>query len=216
MTEKHLGYYEVLDSFKAKECPLCSFVKTRIEKYYDNLLYENVNNIGFRERFYKNKGFCNHHTYKLLSYHDGLAVSLMHKDFLKDVIEESSKPKIRTLYKKTNNECIICEHAEETENIYIYELTNFFNDFKMKDKYLQSEGFCIPHYRAIINLKKELPDWLKEFQLARYKELLVQLYKYLESNNVTNNKKEIILTGEEKLIWNKIIKTLYGYEGISG
>ena len=48
---KQVSYFAIVDACHTKECPVCWLVKARIEKYFDTLLFEGVNDVGFRDRF---------------------------------------------------------------------------------------------------------------------------------------------------------------------
>ncbi len=214
MKEKHLPYFEVLDSFKSKECPICFLIKDRVEKYFDNLLYENINDIGFREKFRENHGFCNYHSYKFLSYNDGLAISLTHKELLINVIEKI-KVKCGTSHLTHNkkDKCIICELAKEEQERYISVITEYLTDQEFKNKFLSSEGLCIPHLELLLAKIKTPLQWFIDFQIKKLEEVLTKLDKYIDSCNFSSRNKHS-LTYEEQLIWKKVVKILFGFEGM--
>jgi len=213
MEEKHLLYFKVLDSFKTKQCPVCFLVKDRIDRYFDNLIYENINDVGFRKQFRENQGFCNYHSFKFLSCNDGLAISITHRDLLIDIIEKLNKKDVKSFLRKRANKCIICELIKEAETMYISVIIKYLNDDKFKTKLLSSEGLCIPHYKKLLTKTKTLPQWFTDFHIKRYNEILTKLDKYLDSCNFSLGDKPPLLTDDEKLIWKKLVKTLFGFEG---
>jgi len=215
MKEKHLSYFAVLDSFNSKECPVCFLVKKRIEKYFDDLLYENVNDISFRKEFLKNCGFCNYHSYKFLSYNDGLAVSLTHRDLVVDWIKRLKAGSIKySLRKKLiDANCIVCRLAKEAEERYISIIIKYLDDEEFKSKFLLSEGLCIPHYEILLTKMKAPPRWFSDFHVKRYEEILSKLDRYLDSCNFSLGEKRPALANDEELIWKKVVKMLFGFEG---
>jgi len=213
MPEKHLSYFAVLDAFNSKECPVCFLVKQQIEKYFDNLLYEDVNDIIFRREFRKNHGFCNYHSYKFLSYNDGLAISLTHRDLIVDVIEGLKSKSIKYLSKRGSDKCIVCDLAKEAEERYASVIIEYMDDEDFQSKLLSSEGLCVPHYKTLLTKMKSPPKWLTDFHLKRYKDILSRLDKYLDSCNFSLGEKCPVLTNNEKLIWQKTVKMLFGFEG---
>ncbi len=95
--EKHNLYFKVLESFSTKECPLCSYVTTLIENYYDNILYEGVNDFGFIKKFRKNRGFCNFHTHKLLSYKRTSEIAFVYFYLYRDLVNNLEEEKVFSL-----------------------------------------------------------------------------------------------------------------------
>jgi len=206
LRDRHLPYFELIDAFSKNACPICFLVKSRVEKFFDVLLYENVNDVQLREKFRKNFGFCPQHSYKLLSYNDGLAVALLHKDLLEDVVK-NLKSKKKKLYPETKK-CIVCELIKEVEERYTKVVLEYINDAEFKEKFLSSEGFCVPHFKLCLENMKDRPIWFLDFHLEKYKDILSSLEKYIESCNFAENKK-IDLTEKEKFVWKKIVKILF-------
>jgi len=206
LQDKHLSYFELVDAFSKDGCPICFLIKDKVEKYFDNLLYENVNDIPFREKFRKNYGFCTLHSYKLLSYNDALAVSILYKDLLGNVIKNLELKSKRDIHK--NKKCDVCEFIKDLEARYISIILNYINDKEFKEKFLNSKGLCVPHFGYCINNMKKIPEFFIKFHLEKYKQIFISLEKYIESNNFAKSKK-IELNEEEKTAWKKIIKILY-------
>ncbi len=213
MKEKHLPYFKVLDSFNAKECPICFLMRSGIEKYFDSLLYENINNASFRKKFRDNHGFCNYHSYQFLGYNDGLAISLTHRELLIDMIERLEAKSIKYPSRKKSDMCIVCELSKETEVRHISVMIEYLDDKEFKSKLLASEGLCIPHYEMLSAQIKVLPKWFADFHIKRYKEVLGKLDKYLDNCNFSLGDKRPLLAYDEQLIWKKTVKILFGFEG---
>jgi len=214
--EKHIPYFEVMDSLEVNECPICYLISDRIEKYFDTLLYEQITDFGFRKEFSKNQGFCKFHSYKFLSYNDGLAVSLTHRDLIENAINEFSTKKIklfRKLFKIENKKtCMVCKYQNKIEKHYISVLNDYLDDLELKNKFLSSEGLCIFHYRILFKMNSNLPDWFRQFHINKYKELLRQIDKYIDSCNCTLGDKRPELNNNEKTIWKTAVKILFGKE----
>ena len=208
MKEKHLPFFTLIDSLETKKCPICFLIKDSIEKYFQNLLYENITSVDFNKRFRESNGFCNIHSYKFLSYNKSVAISLTHKLLLKDKIK-----KIKNIHLNSNNKkkkCIICEYAKESEKRYLSIMKDFLEDKEFKDHFLKSDGLCIPHYKKFIY--KNIPRWFIEFHIKKYEENLFELNQYLDNCNYADNKK-ILKHSNNKEIWKKVVEILFGYEG---
>jgi hypothetical protein len=209
MKEKHIPYFRVFDALKAEGCPLCFLIKDGVEKYFDDLLYEKVNDMDFTSRFRETKGFCSEHSYKFLRYGDSLAVSKTHKLLLADALEglKNSKPS-----KKNKNECIICDYIEEMDKRYLSVVKEYLNDREFKEGFLKSDGLCIPHYKKLVSKLKPIPEWLLDFHLAQYENKLKMLNAFLDNSETTMEKKNGIELDDD--IWKKVVEVLKGYEGM--
>ena len=171
MKEKHLTYFKILDAFSTKECPLCFLINETVKKYFDDLLYEKVNDPGFRKRFCKDYGFCRFHSYKFLSYHDGLAVALTHRDLLIELIGALKKRKVKS-QPVEKKECLICTLAKEAQERYISTFINFLAEEEFRNRFLLSEGFCVPHLKRVLNAAPFPLEWMINFHLKIYSCLL--------------------------------------------
>lgn len=57
---KHTTYFELLDSIRsATGCPLCEIEAKSIRRYFDSLLYENVNDHVVREALIRSEATAN-------------------------------------------------------------------------------------------------------------------------------------------------------------
>lgn len=215
MKEKHLPYFNVIDSFSSKTCPLCFLIKKRIERYFDTLLYEGINDVKFRKQFRENQGFCNYHSFKFVGYKDGLAVAITHRDILADFIDNFSKDNELISFNKNKKgkKCIVCELIKDTESQYLSIIIEYLDEDEFKTNFLSSDGFCIPHYKLILENRKLIPDWFIKFQTNKYKEVLLKVEKYLISCSFSLGENRPKLSEEEKLIWKKVVETLFGFDG---
>jgi hypothetical protein len=212
MKEKHSAYFNFIDACREKECPVCFLTKNKIEKYFDSLLYEYINDPGFREEFAANNGFCNYHSYKFLGYHDELAISITHLEILKNKIKELKAAKV---HPKKSGYCIICNLIKEIESRYITVIVENIDNPEFKNEFLSSAGLCIPHYeRLLMEIRRPIPaKWLVDFQIKKYDELYEQLSKLNDSLNESPNKSKIKLSNDEMNSCKKAVKELFGFEG---
>jgi len=141
--EKHNFYFKILETFERSECPLCFYINESLEKYFDQLLYEGVNDFNFIEKFRENKGFCNFHTYKLLSYKNATSTASLYYYLFKDILPDLKKFNRNKLIK--NNSCQVCEFVDSNEKMYLESFVNYLNEEEFKDQFLKSSGFCLPH-----------------------------------------------------------------------
>ena len=54
---KHLTYFALLDGLEGDGCALCALVRRALERYFDGLMYEKVNDPSIRETLRASHGF---------------------------------------------------------------------------------------------------------------------------------------------------------------
>lgn len=209
--EKHIPFYTVLEALSKESCPICYLVQNSVDKYFNVLLYEGINDIDFRKNFDKNKGFCNFHAYKILNYHDGLAVAIIYREVLREYIEEILTEKHTN--KNNFRSCVVCSLVTEKEEQYISIVAEYSNDEEFKRGFEDSHGLCLLHYFALLKKNINMPDWLKRFHIKKYKDLLNTIDKFIDSNNAALGENRPQLTAKEELCWIEIVKTIVGFEG---
>ncbi len=202
---KHMYYYDFLESFSEGGCPVCNMTKKGIELYYDSLIYEYINDEGFRDRFKKENGFCSYHAHKFINYNDGLAVALPYRDLLARVINNLASSKPLDL----NEECMVCDKEYQLQEEYLSIIVKYIQDEEFVTAFTKSDGLCIEHYLQAISMMKSPPVWFVDFHLQKYKKILSDLDRYIDSCNYSLKERRPILNREEKLIYKKLIKYLY-------
>lgn len=214
---KHLAYFAVLEACESGECPVCKLITTGIEQYFETLLYENVNDRGVRMRFRANFGFCNEHTYQFATYNDGLAIALTHRDLFVEMLGSlpDSKKSLSLLTRQTTR-CEVCEVAADLERRNLALIQQYAHDPEFQQHFRASVGLCFPHYQALLDrYPDEPPAWITAFHQERYTQLLAAIDRYLESCNFSLGDQRPVLTREESLCWQKLVRTLYGCRGKS-
>ena len=79
--EKHMPYYELLDAMsQAAVCPLCVRETASLERYFDAVLSEMVNDPGVRSELTRSHGYCHRHLHMLLERRSGLGTAILLED----------------------------------------------------------------------------------------------------------------------------------------
>jgi len=201
--EKHLTYFELEDAVKMNGCPICELSAKRLDQYFDDLLYENVNNPALRQQIRKAGGFCKKHAEQLLRFNDGLGFSLIYESIFSDALKKESVE---------SGDCPACSYLDELENRYLTFFVEYLKDPEFKKNILKSKGLCIPHFKKIMRLGKKVEAWYKPFQLKIYAELLNDLKQYIDDCNFSPNKKQKISapSADNTIVWRSIFEMLYG------
>jgi hypothetical protein len=215
MSEKHLPYFDLLESLQTAGCPVCSLLENQIRKYLESILYDQVNNVFFRSKLRTDQGFCNRHSHQLTGYKDALGVAIIHRELLQNKLEElGSRRGKGLLSKKKRSRCMVCRLESTSEKRYLEVIVESMKKDEFQKAYTGSAGLCVPHYKKLRTMKRLLPSWLKEHQLQRYTDLLAGLDKFIASYNVSLGDKQPKLTEAEKTIWRQGVAMLFGYQGM--
>ncbi len=209
---KHLSYYDLIEVFEKPGCPICRLTKKGIEDYYESLIYEYINDMGFRDTFRIDKGFCKYHAYKFLEYNDGLAVSLPYRDLLNDILKDLKSVSKRNKKEKkaSPSSCMVCRMKKDIEKTYLSIIVDYIEDDEFVSKFVKSDGLCIPHYERLLSRMKHPPKWLVDFHVKKYREILKGLDRYIDSCNYSLGERRPKLTKKEKLVWKKVVEYIYG------
>ncbi len=212
---KHMTYFDLLEALTSRECPICHLTTQGIERFFDALLYENVNNSGVREQFQKNFGYCNYHAHKFAGYQDGMAIALTHRGLLVEILQSMKTPrKLQALVTRTSQYCDVCAFSSDLEQRYLAVMMKHVDDEQLREHFLGSEGLCFPHYQVVLReYNTRVPGWMSRFQEKKYTELLSVVERFLESCNFTSQEQRQELTREESLSWQKLVRTICSYDG---
>jgi len=216
--EKHVHFFKLVDSFSAAGCPFCFYVQNRMQRYFETLLYEGVNDRAFRRKFNAAGGFCKHHVEQLGSYNDGLAVAILYQPILEKTVRKAvPRPRdvaggsraSRTSRGRKAAECPACEAEAASRDDYVSVFSHFVEDDELAAAYGSSPGFCLPHYRQITAPLAAVPEWLENGQTRALSQLADGVDRLIEFSNFTGDAARN-LSREDQLVWKRLIRRIYG------
>jgi len=215
--EKHINFFELEKVCQKPGCPLCRIVSDRANKYIDNTLFEHITNRDFRALYRAAGGFCPFHSRELLSFRDGLAVAILSRDILEDRL----RCFVKKLPWRPKGKCPVCIEKEKVEQEYLGFLCNSDGETSAEQELRQfftaSGGFCAPHYSALLfapkALRKNVPQWIKNFQEQKFQELKQRLDKFIELSAYGREKEFAELGEKDQLVWKEAAACLTEREG---
>ena len=141
-----------------------------VTSYLDGLLYEYVNTPPVHRDFRAGRGLCNQHMWQLPTYRGvSLGVAILDAAVLDELLTiidhhavgtESASPLGRLRRGRApgagelaqalepTGPCIACREAERVEQRTLRTLTGHFDRFEAI--FAQSDGLCLPHFRALL------------------------------------------------------------------
>lgn len=215
---KHSTYFNLLDAFEQKICPICRLSEKATNKFIDDLLYEDVNDPGIRKMLNKSGGLCRYHSGLLAKSFDGLGISIIYKNLLEILSGKMKKsPMLKTFTWKPfldyrqqlESKCPICNNEREVEKRYILVFLKYFDEPEFFNKYEHSAGLCLPHLiKTAENCNN--PKILKSIisiEQRKINNLIKQLGEFIRKNDYRFSNEKF---GEERDAWRRAIEKLIG------
>jgi len=210
--EKHINFFELEKASQKPGCPLCTIISDRAHRYMDNTLFEHITNRGFRALFRAAGGFCSFHSRGLVSFRDGLAVAILSRDILEDRIACFEKKQ----HWKPKGRCPVCVERDKIEQEYLDFLAssggNSTEEQELREFFSASDGLCAPHYAALLftpkGSKRNVPEWLKNFQELKFKELKKRLDVFIELSAYGRQKEFAELNKKDQVVWKEAASCL--------
>lgn len=141
----------MLKAFNYDSCPICRISKNYLNKYFDDFLYESVNDPERRKEIRNSLGFCKRHAQIMYSLGDALGHSIIYSDLISNLIENTYSD---TTHGKNNSrfqKCPACVFEEEQESYLISVFLRAVENHDFFFKYRNSFGLCYPHYIKVVD-----------------------------------------------------------------
>jgi hypothetical protein len=204
--EKHIPFFSVVDAARSPGCMLCRLISSRTRKYLETLLYENVNDVGFREEWRASKGFCHRHAWMLADSQDALGIAILYQDLIGACGQE-------LLAGKMGGDCPVCEAEDHALDNHIGTLLQYADDDELRSAIRGSDGLCVPHLRAVMRRLRnaDLRQAFADVSARGMKKLHTELGQLIESFDYRHAPptKECV-----KLAWRRAIETLVGHRDV--
>jgi hypothetical protein len=165
-------FNDLLDACRQPDCPVCRLVNQAVERYLDNLFYENVNDGDLRAQLRSSLGFCHEHAWLALKpgIGEALGVAIIYHDVLTNILrnfpemESSSQEQgwlssllsqmprqLSDQVKEITNAitpkepCPVCQKRDQAAELYLSELIKGLKNEQMLAALRDSDGLCLPH-----------------------------------------------------------------------
>lgn len=201
-------------ALRQKGCPICGVGDISGERYLKYFLHENVNSMSTRLLLQKSKGFCSKHALQLFAMetadYDGDCLgnaiiaewllqnaSKMALEIKEILSSETNVPKRRSgkaersgvsAQLRKTGECPACSASKHSQLYSLEVLIEGLGDKDFFNKYRQSDGLCLAHFSAALELgsEKELLMTLIDDQVERMHKVIVNLNRYTDKHDYQN------------------------------
>jgi hypothetical protein len=221
--QKHMGYFDVLEALqRAKVCALCELEARDIRRYLDNLLYENVNDVGVRGDLARSRGYCRRHAHMLLEFADGLGTAILYQDqvrlfleFLKGLGGLPARLRRKSLPKSWNQEtlCPACAIQSQSRHRYVGTLLEWLGDPDMRKAFDGSSGLCAPHLLLILGNVRDAAsrEYLIAAHVGKYSRHADELAEYIRKNDYRFRSEGF---GKEGDSWKRAVNMMVGIKDV--
>ena len=151
-----------------RECFLCMLEDEIERKYIDTYLYELVMDASSREKIIESRGFCNHHSYKMLiaaskpESPDGHGIALVMKSVIEKLIHDLHQLKSHhgnDFHAMLANEtvCPACVHLDDFMEMYVKGAIELLSSRQREflKLFKESKGLCVPHFVTLTHMAQE-------------------------------------------------------------
>ena len=208
--EKHSPYFNLKDAFREKHCPICYLARKAVSRYLDNLLYEGVNNPGLRKVLRGSHGFCEKHFWQLVTFGDGLGISILSKDLLETIHQHwGEDPKSLIKEEKPKEECPACNIWNQNERNYSTLFVEQIDDFFLTFEFKHSFGFCLDHFRIIYRSVQDSKtrEALLVYERGKIENISKELGEFIRKHDYQFSKEGY---GKEADSWIRAVELLKG------
>lgn len=203
---KHLPFFALVDALRQPGCALCRLVWTETRRYLDSLLYESVNDPGFRDAWRASGGFCHRHSWLLAESGDGLGLAILYLDLVQSWDE-------KLLIGSPGRRCRVCGVEKDSAYGHFRTLVEFWNDSEMQLALKQSDALCGPHLRMAMRLirRKDIRQELVELSIQSLRKLAPDLRALIDSHDYRHAP---ATDPNLKFSWRRAIERIVGHRDV--
>jgi hypothetical protein len=206
--DRHIPFFHLLDAALQPGCVLCRLVATRTRLHVENILYECVNDVGFRDEWRAARGYCHRHAWILAEFGDGLGIGILYEDLV-------NSHGAALLTDAASRRCPLCVHEQHDLTDWVGQMERDWADDEMRAALLAGDGLCGPHLRVVENKlhAREVRDSLRETSLRTLERLKLELRALIDSYDYQHERP----TEERvRLAWRRAIELLVGWRDVPG
>ncbi|ADQ41721.1 hypothetical protein Calkr_2260 [Caldicellulosiruptor acetigenus I77R1B] len=216
--EKDLGgwtldivYFEMIENLKEDKCIICYLKNKAMDKFFDDFLYESVNDHSLRDRIRKG-GICPEHARKLESFGDVLAHAIIYSDLLSS-FKNNHHIEILPRKRKTQeqNMCVFCEKEQGFEDTYTRAFSYYWAAQSQFKSAFSERGFiCQRHLNQVLEKMSSMSVQKDLLSVVKHKIdiILHHLEKIKEKNDYRNIHESY--TPEEVRAWHMAVEFVAG------
>lgn len=225
MTTRHMPYFNLLESLAEPGCGLCRLGHKAIDRFFDNMLYEYVNDPGTQEMMTAAHGLCASHSELLLGYRGALGVAILYNAVLRRLETElppqdsDSTPARRFFAGRADAPsipsapCPACVTRDEAALRAIREFDAHCTEPELVAAWQSGDGFCLPHLnQALSKMGRPAQALVVARQREVWARLRVDLEEFIRKNDYRFQGEDF--TDGERRSWQDAVRSTAGAPGV--
>jgi hypothetical protein len=117
---KHSLYFNLVDAFEQRGCPICRLALSAVYRWLDAFAYENVNDYDVRAALRRSRGFCTTHAWQLIDeIHDLAGAAIVYRDVIHSLLPSVRAAVHQPAALAPEDVCRACVALEEASDHYL-------------------------------------------------------------------------------------------------
>jgi len=175
--------------------------------FFDGFLYESVNDPGMRDAIRNAGGFCERHSWMMVSFGDPFGNAIISHDLLSMAQKNAPFDNMRSA-RRIKGECPACQSWRDSEKRYESVFVESFDDAEFYLGFKNSFGLCLEHFSGILkSLKKEQRAKLIEIESEKLDALIKELAEFQDKFDYKRSHEGF---GEDRDVWIRAVEFLKG------
>lgn len=206
--DRHIPFFRLLDAARQPGCALCRLIATRTRRHIESILYECVNDVGFRDEWRAARGYCHRHAWILAEFGDALGIGILYEDLLKS-------HGAALLTDVAQHRCPLCAHEKRDLADWLAQIERDWADEELRAAFLAGEGLCAPHLRVAERTLRDqaVRSALREASVRTLERLKVQLRALIDG---FDHQREPSPDERVRLAWRRAIELAVGWRDVAG
>jgi hypothetical protein len=171
VSEKHIGYFRLVEACDGPGCPVCGYLEDDSRRQLTTLFQEHVTDVATRRQLRESWGLCNWHTWMVLDTRPtASSVAIVYADLLRvcrqrvearDTRRSGLLARLRSRLRgaamndpasdyRGRPRCPLCTQLRATEAHCLDAVLHHADDPTFESAYQRSAGLCIPHLLGVV------------------------------------------------------------------
>jgi predicted GTPase len=205
-------------SLRSRTCPICSVQTQAIFDYFAHWQYALAKSEAAQHAFAAAHGFCAVHTWQFQQIAAPQGISQGYAPLIEAVLEElrplvgqaprQAAAQLEALLSSTQT-CAACRVLHDIETEQIRQLFAQLEAPDGLDRYVRSEGLCLPHLHTALAAASDgdLAEFLLQAQVRRLEEISEDLHAYTLKRDALRRG---LLNSQEEHAWRRALVQLVG------
>ena len=207
--ERHFTFFKIWDAFEQSDCPLCYLGRKARSLYLSSLWYENVNDVGLRNRLHRSVGFSPEATSASLAMGDDLGMSIVYRALSGDIADRLHVQQPI----QSSEACPVAEHVAAMNRNYARALAAHYIAPDVQELHQKSFGLCLQHIQEVLEAlpTADLRQAFNQVEAANFRKLQQELDTFIHKSDYRNREP----LGSERDAWIRAAKKFNRQEPLS-